>query len=141
MNHLTNLYKNKCQQLQEHIDNLTRMLNEADTPLPTQGTPSVVPPSGIDPRMFDPRLMPPVDRNPNQYSPKWRDRMPRDRYSTEGSFFTDREGNTWQFLDGRWEVISVVPGSGLWVGYPDAPGTLIPRTRWFPRWFDDDFWD
>jgi hypothetical protein len=141
MNHLTNLYKYKCEQLQEHINNLTRMLNEADAPLPTQGTPSLVPPSGIDPRMFDPNIMPPVDRNPNKYSPKWRERLPRDRDSIGGSFFFDPEGNTWQYLDGRWEVIRVVPGSSLWVGYPDAPGRLIPRTRTFPRWFDDDFWD
>ena len=30
MNHLTNLYKHKCEQLQEQIYRLTRMLNEAD---------------------------------------------------------------------------------------------------------------
>ena len=30
MNHLTNLYKHKCEQLQEQIYRLTRMLNEAE---------------------------------------------------------------------------------------------------------------
>jgi len=46
MNHLTNLYKHKCEQLQEQIDNLTRMLNEAvppripkKLPRPTGGPP------------------------------------------------------------------------------------------------------
>lgn len=32
MNNLTNLYKNKCEQLQEQIYSLTRMLNEAASP-------------------------------------------------------------------------------------------------------------
>ncbi len=36
MNHLTNLYKHKCVQLQEKIYRLTKMLNEADAPGPTQ---------------------------------------------------------------------------------------------------------
>jgi len=34
MNHLTNLYKHKCEQLQEQINNLTKMLNEANAPTP-----------------------------------------------------------------------------------------------------------
>jgi len=29
MNHLTNVYKHKCEQLQEQLNNLTKMLNEA----------------------------------------------------------------------------------------------------------------
>ena len=32
MNHLTNLYKHKCEQLQEQINNIKRMLNEAEAP-------------------------------------------------------------------------------------------------------------
>ena len=32
MNHLTNLYKNKCEQLQEQLYNFTRMLNEVAPP-------------------------------------------------------------------------------------------------------------
>jgi hypothetical protein len=67
MNHLTNLYKHKCEQLQEQINNMKRMLSEAAVPTPTQVTPtqvtpSVVPPSGIDPRMFDPRLIPSYEK-------------------------------------------------------------------------------
>ena len=38
MNHLTNVYKHKCEQLQEQLNHLTRMLNEA--------------PGGIPPRPF-----------------------------------------------------------------------------------------
>jgi len=33
MNHLTNLYKHKCEQLQEQLYNLTKMLNEAIPPI------------------------------------------------------------------------------------------------------------
>ena len=32
MDHLTNLYKHKCEQLQEQINNIKRMLNEAEAP-------------------------------------------------------------------------------------------------------------
>jgi len=47
MDHLTNLYKHKCEQLQEHINNLTRMLNEADA--------NSVPPYPVAPWIiFDP---------------------------------------------------------------------------------------
>ena len=31
MNHLTNLYKHKCEQLQEQINNIKKMLSESDT--------------------------------------------------------------------------------------------------------------
>ena len=34
MNHLTNVYKHKCEQLQEQLNHLTRMLNEAIPPIP-----------------------------------------------------------------------------------------------------------
>ena len=34
MNHLTNLYKHKCEQLQEQINNMKRMLNEVEQPPP-----------------------------------------------------------------------------------------------------------
>jgi hypothetical protein len=58
MNHLTNLYKNKCEQLQEQIYRLTRMLNEADTISTGSPTSGTVPPSGIDPSMFDRDIQP-----------------------------------------------------------------------------------
>jgi hypothetical protein len=44
MNHITNLYKHKCEQLQEQIYHLTKMLNEADAPGPTQFSPEWHPP-------------------------------------------------------------------------------------------------
>ena len=41
MNHLTNLYKHKCEQLQEQLNHLTRMLNEVTAPAPaTPNTPA-----------------------------------------------------------------------------------------------------
>jgi hypothetical protein len=42
MNHLTNLYKHKCEQLQEQINNLTKMLSESDA-IP-QNPPGYAPP-------------------------------------------------------------------------------------------------
>jgi hypothetical protein len=145
MNHLTNLYKHKCEQLQEQINNMKRMLNEVnsagmvDIPSPFQSPIPLNNPTGIDPGMFDPSIRPQRPQiKPRGLQPGW---LPNWKTSTPGSFHFDSDGNTWQFLDGRWEVIRVVPGSGLWVGYPDAPGRLIPATRDFPRWFDDDFFD
>jgi hypothetical protein len=41
MNHLTNLYKHKCEQLQEQLNNLTRMLNEAAPPPWWKGSPRI----------------------------------------------------------------------------------------------------
>ena len=150
MNHLTNLYKHKCEQLQEQISILTRMLNEVnsagmvDIPSPFQSPVPPNNPTGIDPGMFDPSIRPSKPRlTPGRWgTSRWHNWiMPKEKYVAPGSFWVDPDGNTWQFLDGRWEVIRVAPGSGLWVGYPDAPGTLIPATRTFPRWFDSDFWD
>jgi len=42
MNHLTNLYKHKCEQLQEQINNLKKMLNESD--MAPQNPPGYAPP-------------------------------------------------------------------------------------------------
>ena len=104
MNHLTNFYKNKCENLQEKLCILTRMLNEADAPLPTQGTPSVVPPSGIDPRMFDPSIQPPVERlHPREYHQTW---PPHPYMISPGSLWYDREGRTWEMRNGRWILIN-----------------------------------
>jgi hypothetical protein len=60
MNHLTNLYKHKCEQLQEHINNLKRMLNEADIPAGFPGTTIYGPP---DPNPFDIRWINPEPGN------------------------------------------------------------------------------
>ena len=113
MNHLTNLYKHKCEQLQEQIYCLTRMLNEVNAPLPTQGNPSVVPPNGIDPGMFNPRLIPryerpnrdptkPVPGIPSANPPK----NPFDPDNPfDGSIWHDTSGNTWIYRDGSWRCI------------------------------------
>jgi hypothetical protein len=109
------------------------------TPPPTLGVASDGSGTGIDPAMFDPTLIPRfVPGNPD-YDSGWKEnKKPNWRTSKEGDFWFDSEGNSWQFLDGRWEVIKVAKGSGLWVGYPDAPGRLIPATRTLPRWIDTD---
>ena len=45
MNHLTNLYKHKCEQLQEQINNMKKMLNEMQLPPGVIGTDQHGPPS------------------------------------------------------------------------------------------------
>ena len=47
MNHLTNHYKHKCEQLQEQINNIKRMLNEVNAP-PDGGLPPMQMPTGWD---------------------------------------------------------------------------------------------
>ena len=142
MNHLTNLYKHKCEQLQEQIYCLTRMLNEVNAPLPTQGTPSVVPPNGIDPGMFDPRLIPRYERptrDPSSPVPGVPSEEPQ-KNPQDGSIWYDTGGNTWIFRGGLWHCI---------VSRPDRPMIGMrydPRTRriYFP-WQSDapgnGFWD
>ena len=98
MNNLTNLYKHKCEQLQEQINNLKKMLNEVNAPLPTQGTPSVVPPTGIDPRMFDPRLIPPYQKP--ELIPSIVDPLasPPGK-ANDGDLWQDPQGGTWQYRE------------------------------------------
>ena len=66
MNHLTNLYKHKCEQLQEQIYNLTRQLNEADAPGPTQfpSEPPLLPDDD-----FQVPLQPNLNPNKNPFGP------------------------------------------------------------------------
>lgn len=45
MNHLTNVYKHKCEQLQEQINNMKKMLNEMQLPPGVIGTDQHGPPS------------------------------------------------------------------------------------------------
>jgi hypothetical protein len=45
MNHLTNLYKHKCEQLQEQINNIKKQLNEVQLPPGVIGTDQHGPPS------------------------------------------------------------------------------------------------
>jgi hypothetical protein len=67
MNHLTNLYKHKCIQLQEQIYRLTKILNEADAPGPTQ-FPSE-PPLLPNDEFQVPKQPPPPSTN-NPFGPK-----------------------------------------------------------------------
>ena len=105
MNHLTNLYKHKCEQLQEQINNLKRMLNEAEdrTP-PTQGNPApenapgYAPPIQTDdgrwyspvPPVYTPPVFDPDDStNPDTYK-KWLRKHPAPDYDP-------------QVMDERWD--------------------------------------
>jgi hypothetical protein len=73
MNHLTNLYKHKCEQLQEQLNHLTRQLNEAAPPwwngrprisgIPDFGGPIPRPTGRNIPRII--RDVPNTDVNPN----------------------------------------------------------------------------
>ena len=105
MNHLTNLYKHKCEQLQEQINNIKRMLNEVnsagmvDIPSPF---PSVVPPNnptGIDPRMFDPALQP--DNKP-RYQPREYYGPYPPQTANPGDLYHGPNGGTAIWLNGKW---------------------------------------
>jgi hypothetical protein len=102
MNHLTNLYKYKCEQLQEHINNLKTMLNEANAPLPTQGNPSLVPPSGIDPGMFDPSIQPPIT-NPYQQPMYYGPTPPAN--PAPGTLWQNQYGRIYQWQNGQWRFV------------------------------------
>jgi hypothetical protein len=135
MNHLTNLYKHKCEQLQEQINNMKRMLNEVNAPLPTQGNPSVVPPTGIDPRMFDPELQPndKPQYRPREYSgPK----PPPPQGVTPGSIWYDREGNTWEWRDGAWRFVRGTPGRQNGYYTPQPGETYQDFLRQVREWRD-----
>jgi len=73
MNHLTNLYKHKCEQLQEQINNIKRMLNEVNAP--DGGLPPMQIPIPTEFDMFGPRnpnygIPTGQPGNPNQGPPK-----------------------------------------------------------------------
>ena len=79
MDQLTNLYKHKCEQLQEQIYRLTRQLNEVNSVLPTLGTPSLAnelgyappvntpPPSTTPPKPTKPATPPPKPKPEKPY--------------------------------------------------------------------------
>ena len=50
MNHLTNFYKNKCEQLQEQVNNLQKLLNEVQDTIPDYELPPGVWPHTNDPQ-------------------------------------------------------------------------------------------
>ena len=73
MNHLTNHYKHKCEQLQEQINNIKRMLNEVNAP--DGGLPPMQIPIPTEFDMFGPRnpnygIPTGQPGNPNQGPPK-----------------------------------------------------------------------
>ena len=70
MDQLTNLYKHKCEQLQEQLNNLTRMLNEVNSVLPTLGTPSLANELGYAPPVTPPSQAPPKPTKPSTPPPK-----------------------------------------------------------------------
>jgi hypothetical protein len=85
MNHLTNLYKHKCEQLQEHINNLTRMLNEVDAkgemvqdiPVGYPGSEQHGPPAPIKPTSPSSPTVPPpqpTGNDPAEWN-QWLDEM------------------------------------------------------------------
>jgi hypothetical protein len=65
MNHLTNLYKHKCEQLQEQINNIKKMLNEVNAP--DGGLPPMQVPSYYD--QYGPRSIPPGEPGSQQHGP------------------------------------------------------------------------
>ena len=100
MNHLTNLYKNKCEQLQEQVQYLTRRLNEKVIPTVIRyyqpyGSSEMVPMLGSRPGSLD--HVPPT--NPDRFgfpiSPN------------DGTFFYDNMGYTWVFSEGLWKCVQL----------------------------------
>jgi hypothetical protein len=100
MNHITNIYKNKCEQLQEQIYRLTRMINEANAPGPTQFPPEFQPPL-LAPADFQVPLeapptgpnynfpIPPISNHPN---PRMSDFFPSGLSRTVGPEASDYPG-------------------------------------------------
>jgi len=70
MNHLTNHYRHKCEQLQEQINNMKKMLNEVNSVLPTLGTPSLANELGYAPPVTPPSQAPPKPTKPSTPPPK-----------------------------------------------------------------------
>ena len=100
MNHLTNLYKNKCEQLQEQVQYLTRQLNEKVIPTVIRyyqpyASSEMVQMSGSRPGSLD--HVPPT--NPDSFgfpiSPN------------DGTFFYDNLGYTWVFSEGLWKCVQL----------------------------------
>jgi hypothetical protein len=141
-------YQTLVLNLQEQVQYLKRQLNEANTPVPTQGTPSI-PPSGIDPRMFDPRLISPYElpaRNPSLPVPG----MPSEKPPTnqqDGSIWHDTGGNTWIWRGNKWRCIESandLPPKGTSYNpyngrvYPPGHGGIDGRGV-IPDWWDEEF--
>jgi hypothetical protein len=100
MNHITNLYKNKCEQLQEQVQYLTRRLNEAREPTPLYREVSgsdlqlggLTRPGSVD-------YIKPTNPDVNGFP----------RQPIDGDFFIDTYYYTWVFSEGVWKCIASDP--------------------------------
>lgn len=68
MTYLTTIYKHKCEQLQEQINNIKKLLNEAEATLPTIGIPSLTNELGYAPPTNTPSQSPTKPTQPTQPS-------------------------------------------------------------------------
>lgn len=101
MNHLTNLYKHKCEQLQEHLNNLTRMLNEGTgTPwwrgrprIHVDGTPGHI--SDLTHHHINPNSMPNVPESWNDLLSLSRSATPNNMHSLITHLNDDTGFMTW----------------------------------------------
>ena len=115
MNHLTNLYKHKCEQLQEQINNLTRMLNEADASANPMASANPVPQNapGYDQPFQRPdgQWQSPV-QNPTNPSP--RGIKPPECQCSIGS----QQWREWIRYPGNWHYSNPHPfGTDIWEEY------------------------
>ena len=145
MNHLTNHYKHKCEQLQEQINNIKKMLNEADAPGPTQ-FPSEWNPPLLAPADFQVPLETPT-RKPNPTPPpqypltyeEWLKQNPEPYEGDGGSFPWNKRWQKWQKArdkaidyydkekdDQRQRQYYGEPGQGFYRGVHDFAREVIP---------------
>ena len=155
MNHLTNVYKHKCEQLQEQIYNLTRMLNEA---IPPGRVPRIRVPNTPDAPGF---LRVPAGLA-NIVPPLWRTLLSRSRGLTpaqvadmiskltgdakfmkwwnneygvirevNGRYIRLLNGEVHTWNNGTWEIINK-PGTRTPFGYIAPDGQVIKPHIWNP---------
>jgi hypothetical protein len=152
MNHLTNVYKHKCEQLQEQIKNITKMLNEAHPPrLPKRGIgPNIiiggadnieVTPSSIN--TFSQRVDDSMGRwfngqGPEDYltflpnnMPQWmRENLIREygRVIRQGDFYQRQmpDGTVQRWNGSSWININK-PGVETYFGRIGSDGVAVPR--------------
>ena len=123
MNHLTNHYKHKCEQLQEQINNIKKMLNEVNAP-PDGGLPPMQVPSYYD--QYGPRSIPPGEPGSQQHGPpKPRPNGPPQQPLPGAS---EIEWNQW--LDRMWQwYITNYP-------YRNTDGNNDNIQQWWKVWHD-----
>jgi hypothetical protein len=101
MNHLTNLYKHKCEQLQEQINNIKRMLNEAEAPGPVQFPPEWHPPL-LAPQDFQVPLERPQS---TPTKPDWDGTTRPPSNPQEGDLWADKYRNVYMWKNGQWVLV------------------------------------